>query len=563
MKRLKFNTYLLLLLSVVLTGSCTNLDEEWYSEVTPSTFYTSKENIYSALYRPFTHARWFVENDRWRLQEYTTDEFAITTKGPHWYNGGENERYHYHKWTVNDGWVSESWRGATMGIALALDTKQDLEKLDYAKFKLTAADKDAHLMQLQTLIAYFYLRALDYFGGMPIFTSNEGENMPRNTDQETFDHIEKLLKEAIPKLTAKQTGEAEEGALKQAAAATMLAQLYFNAKAYVGKEMYTECAQICQDIIDGKYGHYELDQDWFGPHDFDNDKSPEIIWCTPSHNAKLTYNWFWSQFYHYETYKYLDLEGGADNGAHLQPSRNPQGQIYSDFKLGKPYEKFNDQDLRKKPYFYKGGGKYEGMFLVGTQTNPKTGASTMGTQEYKGQIINFVDMVATFKKVGTTEYPTVASLPSRMSDGEENTGIRLIKVPQPNLADKTIRNNADNPVIRLAEVYYMLAECKLRAGSKGEAATLINKVRERNFIDKIDPDPVTADNLDKYRMLDEWMIEFLGEGRRRTDLIRWDMFVTEKWWDHEPSNKATLNRFPVPASAISGNNALQQNPGYE
>jgi hypothetical protein len=201
------------------------------------------------------------------------------------------------------------------------------------------------------------------------------------------------------------------------------------------------------------------------------------------------------------------------------------------------------------------------MFLVGPQTNPKTGVSCKGTQEYRGQIINFVDMVATFKKVGTM-YPDVASLPSRMSDGEENTGVRLIKVPQPNLADKTMRWNADNPLIRLAEVYYMLAECKLRAGDKTGAATLINAIRVRNFPNRVDPDPVTVNNLDEYRMLDEWLVEFLGEGRRRTDLVRWNKFVTEKWWDHQPSNNANLNRFPVPSSAISGNNALLQNPGY-
>lgn len=562
MKRSYPIKFFISLTCLLLTMSCTNLDEEWYSEVTPSTFYTSKENVYSALYRPFTHARWFVEHDRWRLQEYTADAFAITTKGPHWYNGGENERYHYHKWTSSDGWIWETWRGATMGIALALDTKQDLEKLDYTKLALTQEDKDAHLMQLQTLIAYFYLRALDYFGGMPIFTSNEGNNIPRSTDKETFDHVEKLLLEAIPKLEAKKAGEVEEGSLKQAAAATMLAQLYFNAKAYIGQEMYAECAQICQDIIDGKYGHYELDQNWFGPHGFDNNKSPEIIWSTPSQNTKLTYNWFYGEFYHYESYKYFDIEGGANNGGHLQPSLNPEGNLYTSFKLGKPYGKFNDQDLRKKPYVYNGGGKYEGMFLVGLQTNPHTGVSSMGSQEYNGQIINFVDMVATFKKVGTAEYPTAASLPSRMSDGEENSGVRLVKVPQPTLADKTTRWNPDNPLIRLAEVYYMLAECKLRAGDKSGAAVLINKVRERNFTNRIDPDPVTDANLDEYRMLDEWLIEFLGEGRRRTDLVRWNKFVTEKWWDHEPSNNANLNRFPVPANAISGNNNLEQNPGY-
>ncbi len=58
---------------------------------------------------------------------------------------------------------------------------------------------------------------------------------------------------------------------------------------------------------------------------------------------------------------------------------------------------------------------------------------------------------------------------------------------------------------------------------KGDAAELINKVRARNFADGKDPNPVTAANLDKYRLADEWMIEFLGESRRRTDLIRWGM----------------------------------------
>ncbi len=553
--------YISLFIILLFTGiACTNLDEVWYSAVTPETFFKTEKDVNAALYRPFTHARWYVENDRWRLQEYPADQFAITTKGPHWYNAGENYRYHYHQWTVNDGWIWGTWRGTLMGVALALDTKQDLQNLDYSKVKLTEEDKASHLMQLQTLIAFFYLRGLDYFGGLPIFTSNEGENIPRSSDKETFEHIENLLKEALPKLHKKQQGEAEEGALKQAAAAAMLAQLYFNAEAYIGEDHFDECATICQDIIDGKYGYYELDDDWFGPHDFYNNESPEIIWSTPSEFNKLQYNWFYADFYHYETYKYFGLDGGANNGAHLQPSRKPTGEIYTEFKLGKPFEKFDNEDLRKKPYIYRGAGKYEGMFLVGRQESPY--GITRGTQEYKGEVIYFVDRVARFKKIGI-EAPDTASLSSTMADGEENTGIRWVKVPQPNLADENLRNGADNPVIRLAEIYYMLAECKMRAGDKRTAANLINQVRARNFANREDPNPVTADNLDKYRMIDEWGIEFLGEGRRRTDLIRWNMFVTESWWDHKPSNSTHLCRFPVPQQAISGNNALQQNPGYE
>ena len=117
------------------------------------------------------------------------------------------------------------------------------------------------------------------------------------------------------------------------------------------------------------------------------------------------------------------------------------------------------------------------------------------------------------------------------------------------------------PVIRLAEVYYTLAECKMRAGDKQGAADLINTVRKRYFPNG-DPDPVTAANLDKYRMLDEWQVEFLGEGRRRTDLVRWNAYVTEDWWDHKATNNPNLNRFPIHYSIIGANNLLEQNPGY-
>lgn len=546
--------------TLLLFAGCMNLDEKWYDQVTPDTFFKTEKDVKAALYRPFTHGRWYLTGDRWKLQETTADHFAVTTKGPHWYNGGENYRYHGHTWTINDGWIWETWRGTLMGVALALDTKADLENLDYSQVGLSEADKDDHTMQLQSLIAYFYLRGLDYFGGLPIFTSNEGENIPRSTDKELFDHIESILLEAIPKLPARQSGELSEGAIRKGSAAAMLAQLYFNAEAYIGQDMYAESAKIAQDIIDGEYGDYELDKTWFGPHDFYNDESPELIWAIPSEFNKLQYDWFWADFYHYESFKYFGSDRGANNGMHLQPSRKPTGEIYTEFKLGNPYEKFDDEDLRKKPYTYNGSGKYEGMFLVGRQESPH--GVTRGTQEYQGEVIEFVDQVATFAKVGTEEYPDTSSLVSTMAHGEENTGIRLVKVPQPTLNDESLRWGADHPVIRLAEIYYMLAECKFRAGDKEAAAKLINEVRVRNFENGNDPNPVTVENLDEYRMLDEWGIEFLGEGRRRTDLIRFDKFVTEAWWDHEPSESAYLNRFPVPQNALSGNNALEQNPGY-
>mgnify|MGYP001371717372 FL=1 len=542
--------------------SC-DLDEKFYSEVTPDTFFTSPESTYAVLCRPFTHWKWYIGADRWYLQELTTDEMVCPKRGSDWYNSGEYYRLHYHTWSPDDRFVVNTYDGTTGGISRALEAKSDLQGVDYNAIGLNDAVKADHINQLNAITAYFYMRGLDYFGGMPIYYSVDDDLCARSTARETYAHIETLLKDAIPALSKKTTlGASEDGYIKQAAAAALLAQLYFNAVAYIGEEHFDECAEICRDIIGGVYGTYELDKTWYGPHCFDNNTSPEVIWTVPSENSKVEWNWYFKYFYHYSSYEYFGIETAGYNGFMLTPSLDPQGRYYTQWKLGNPYQKFNDKDLRKKPYRYLGSRKYEGMFLVGDQTNPNNPSQQcLGQKEYSGKVINLVDQVARFSEVGT-KYNSVAELTSTMADGEENSGVRLVKAPQPNLDDKLLRWNPDCPVIRLSEIYYMLAECELRAGDKKTAAGLINQVCGRNFEGGADPNPVTADNLDEYRMLDEWMIEFLGEGRRRTDLIRWDKFVTESWWDHTPLNDKNKNLFPIPNSAISANNLIEQNPGY-
>ena len=542
--------------------SC-DLDEKFYSEVTPDTFFTSPESTYAVLCRPFTHWKWYIGADRWYLQELTTDEMVCPKRGSDWYNSGEYYRLHYHTWSPDDRFVVNTYDGTTGGISRALEAKSDLQGVDYNAIGLNDAVKADHINQLNAITAYFYMRGLDYFGGMPIYYSVDDDLCARSTARETYAHIETLLKDAIPALSKKTTlGASEDGYIKQAAAAALLAQLYFNAVAYIGEEHFDECAEICRDIIGGVYGTYELDKTWYGPHCFDNNTSPEVIWTVPSENSKVEWNWYFKYFYHYSSYEYFGIETAGYNGFMLTPSLDPQGRYYTQWKLGNPYQKFNDKDLRKKPYRYLGSRKYEGMFLVGDQTNPNNPSQQcLGQKEYSGKVINLVDQVARFSEVGT-KYNSVAELTSTMADGEENSGVRLVKAPQPNLDDKLLRWNPDCPVIRLSEIYYMLAECELRAGDKKTAAGLINQVRGRNFEGGADPNHVTADTLDEYRMLDEWMIEFLGEGRRRTDLIRWDKFVTESWWDHTPLNDKNKNLFPIPNSAISANNLIEQNPGY-
>ena len=203
------------------------------------------------------------------------------------------------------------------------------------------------------------------------------------------------------------------------------------------------------------------------------------------------------------------------------------------------------------------------MFIVGKLQNPDFPSyKCLGSREYAGKVLTVVDQVAHLSQVGL-KYNSAKELTSTIADAEENSGVRVIKFsPLPNQDEYKERYNPDCPVIRLAEVYYTLAECKMRLGDKQGAADIINSIRKRNFEDGNDPNPVTSTNLDKYRMLKEWMQEFLREGRRRTDLIRWDAYVTEDWWDHKATNNENYNRYPIHYSNLSANPLLKQNPGY-
>lgn len=552
---------------LTLAASC-NVDPTFYSQVVPDNFYTSQDAVWERFNRPFTHWRWYVAQDdpRWRLQELGTDEFCLPTRGSDWYNGGVTQKFHHHEYTEDMDAIEAGWTNFSMGVALAWDAMEDLAEVDFDKLGFAPGMRESMVSQQKALVASFYLDGLDFFGGVPLYTTTQSEVKGRSTDAETFVFIEKLLNEAIPLLPMKEElGGFENGSINRAAGAALLARLYFNAKSYIGKEMYAEAAQLCQEIIDGTYGSYALDSDWTNIFGFSNETSPEIIWSVPSQNAKLeTDGTMWGNMMPYNYKNYLGglKDSGANNGLCLLPSRDPEGNLYQ-FRLGNPYEDFHDQDCRKQPYVYEGNGQYRGMFVIGELRNPLHPEWVCtGDREYKDQVIVIRDQIAYFAKVGK-EYASVKDLPSTIATAEESSGVRLTKrSPRPNQAEFNLMFNPDVPIIRLAEIYYMLAECKMRAGDKQKAAELINTVRRRYFEGGNDPEPVVAAQLDKYRMLKEWKLEFLGEARRRTDLVRWDAYVTEDWWDHQATHNENLNRFPIHYSLIGANNLLEQNPGY-
>lgn len=568
MKTNKIKNWILAGATTLIVATSCDVDPSFYSQVVPETFYTSQDAVWERFNRPFTHWRWWVAQDRarWELQELGTDEICVPTRGSDWYNGAIYQKFHHHEYTEDMTSIETGWTNFSMGVALAWDAAEDLEGVDFDALGFEAGTRESMMNQLNTLVASFYLDGLDFFGGVPLYKTTKSDVLPRSTAEETFYFIDSLLQLSTPELPVKtELGAMETNVIHQAVGAVLRARLYFNAESYIGKPMYNEAAEICQDILDGKYGKYALATDWTSIFGFRNETCPEIIWTVPSENAKLeTDGGYWGFTVPYNFKDFLGglKDSGSDNGCCLLPSRDPQGNLYQ-FNLSNNYEGFNDKDVRKQQYVYESGGKYRGMFVVGEMVNPDHPEwICTGAREYIGKPLLVRDQISYFAKLGT-DYATEADLPSTVGTAEENSGVRLIKFsPRPNQDEYKEMFNPDIPIIRLAEVYYMLAECKMRNGDKQGAADLINTVRKRYFEGGNDPDPVTASNLDKYRMLKEWKLEFLGEGRRRTDLVRWNAYVTEDWWDHKATNNPDLNRFPLHYSIIGANNLLEQNPGY-
>ena len=87
-----------------------------------------------------------------------------------------------------------------------------------------------------------------------------------------------------------------------------------------------------------------------------------------------------------------------------------------------------------------------------------------------------------------------------------------------------------------------------RLGKDPEVRNLENGATVANF---------TMDSL-----LNERGKEFIFEGWRRQDLIRFGTFTTGTWWDHVPTNDMNKELMPIPYTTINNNKNLKQNPGY-
>lgn len=559
-------------------GSCTDLDETLYDQVGTQNYYNTKMDVIRATFRPFEHAFWSIQS-RHVLNELPADQLITPTRDGWWDDSGKWRRLHYHEWDVEDGGDAQTeWNGCFQGIMQCNYVIEDLSKLSAERFGFSQAEFDNLSSQCRVLRAWFYLRLLDAFRNVPLAVSYS--DVSQNTESQVepkviYDFIESELKECIPLLVSKDilgSNANVQGQWTKAAAASLLVRLYLNSEVYIGEPKYTECAQVAQDILDGKYGQYEVADRWDAAFDWNNETCDEVIFGFPA-SAGYTYWQYQSDTYWWTTparARYYLNDSKSKAGDHntkyaASPSYAPNGTLYN-YELGMPIQKFRKyaNDERLKLYRNLGNSKREGMFFFGYLEYKDENGNTKRVKAPEVDYELYIrDAVGKFQGLAPDRWLTAGS--STLRDGDHNSGWHFAKYPFYS-DDDPGQMESDYTEIRLPEIIYSLAECKLRAGEKEEAAELLNRVRRRNYpVDELQQvlyAPEGNATLNMNEMLDEWGREFFAESRRRIDLIRFGKFCTGTWWDKQPDADDHTKIFPIMRPILNSNHNLVQNPGY-
>lgn len=595
MKSIQYYT-ILMMIGIFLT-SCFNLDEEVFDRVDASIYYENETSVKSAVASIYgTGALSYIEYF-WYLQEFSADQVSWRS-----WNGGlwgwdEAEKFvlSSHTWTPDSKIIRQTWETAWTTIGLCNTLISDLEGLNAASLKMTDEKMRTYIAEVRTLRAWAYYNIYEVWGGALPLNISSGSEIPGSASTDfdegsriIYDFLISELDDCVADLSKNSVNR-----MNQAVNRIIKARLLLNSELFIKQAKYDECAVLSQEILDNKYGDYSIATDYRSIYSIDNINCPEVIMAFAFEVGQLNGGWMrnmpflpyniWDYFggtYNQNPWNCVILTPSFDNSGNILPTggtSNPKSFLeapYND-KLGATYERFHTRDIRKQNYIYNtSAGNYRGMFLKGEiKANYGTGEPLKADADRDGQNIVYVDQVGTFLGKGR---PLETVMSPRW--GETTSGVRLVKYPiYPSSAGIDFQD-IDEVEFRLAEVVYMLAECKMRAGEATTAKNLVNSVKQRYFSPedwttvKDQPGPgYTAFDMDW--MLGQWGMEFLSEGRRRrTDLRRFDKFTQGQWWFFGRATEdgrllpAQRDRkyewYPLPSSALMVNPGLVQNPNY-
>jgi starch-binding outer membrane protein, SusD/RagB family len=505
-----------LVLTVIL--SCTDLDPVVYSEIVNENFFKTEEQVLSAAGPAYLSLAYYPSVEGiWGLNELTSDEILIPTRGIHWFNDGIFQRFHKHAWIPTDFIINNAWRYTYGGITNCNRVIYIYEGIEEKSEVLVSITNE-----LKALRGFYYYLLLDIYGDVPVVDSFDvptGFAPAKNTRAEVFQFVKNELEVGIPLLN-NAVDMSTYARFNRYAAFTLQAKLYLNAEVFINTPMYDEAITACDSVI--LSGKYTLNEDYFDNFAIQNENSPENIFVIPFNDLNAV-SWTDPRMFnhhlwtlHFTGTQAYNCEQGGWDGFCAIPSH---------------YRSFDETDIRRS------------MWITGQQFAMTTGDTLYCNQEKKGQpLVYTVDVTA-------------------LENASENEGARLVKYDCTNARNNQLSN--DFAVFRYADVLLMKAEALMRKNggvATQEAVDLANQVRARAFPGD-DSKLYTTGTLTLDELLAERGREFAGENLRRNDQIRFGVYNKPNGFRTEEAD-AKYNLFPVPQDQINANPNLTQTPGY-
>ncbi len=510
--------------------------------------------VYGLLPTIFQHTTLFA------LQEISTDEAILPYRGgTDWGDNGIYLSLHRHETTSTDPNVRNTWNAVLGGISRSVTAINSL-KLN------TDSNAKLYLAEARGMRAYYNMVMLDLFG-LAFSKDDLSEVTTILRGEAAINYIKSELLAVEPVLST-STGP---GRLTKGGAWGLLARLHLNSA--VWRDVYgtpTHRAEDMDKVVEYtdkiiNSGQYALSTDYWDIFSNTNHGNKELIFAVDQRAELNGHNRlaYFSLANDQRPLPAFPAANGTDGPAITPTFYQTWVSAYGAVDPAVADPRFYKQNVKKEdnqcvdPATYKidrgilRGQQYGLILRSGAFVRCADGKSLQ-----VGKIANSRGkgnpMVIHTEKV---DYTTEGS--------DYSTGYRVLKYEFSNKSASG-RNfgEADIMIVRLADVYLMRAEAKLRKSNDVAGALAdVNKVR----LSRTANSPATAlasINLDL--LLRERGFEFYWELQRRTDLIRFGKY--EDSWTEKTDKDKNKRVFPIPQTAIDGasnlTGYLKQNAGY-
>ncbi len=506
-------------LSLLLGVSCTNLEIEETDSVFPEDLggeFSGVQDVDAAIDNLFNGMnRLGDQANFYALQEVTTDEQLVPTRGTDWGDNGIWRTLHTHTWQPDHLYILNTWNNWNQTIFLAS------EVIDPLSNPSAAQEGQARFVR-----AFGTWIIMDGFGQVPFRGPEEGPEIDPviRTAAEAYADIIEDLDFAIANLpTVAALSIDDQDRASKASARFLKARVLLNSGVYLGtgapsSEALNEVVTLVDAIeADG----YALQSGYFDI--FTESADTETIFWLPTSIGNRIWNGA-----HYNTVA-PDNTGGGWNGF------STLSEFYDAFE-----GPANDNTL--------GAGQEERRGWVPDATNADDSNLGFAYGFFVGQAYGSDGTPLTDRAnnplVFTREFPGLVG-------NNERTGIRIIKYHPVN---GSFTNHY--MVFRYADAHLMRAEAYLRGAAGGDATAEVNELRQIRGAQLLG-------SVTEADMLAERGRELYVEAIRRTDMIRFGQFTRD--WEFKVSESvgdASKNLFPIPTNALLSNPNLVQNPGY-